>query len=173
MSLPLTALHLMADVTVENLGAENASGVVVRRALLEKCERTVGIVISSVRMVYYVPFQRLLVAVEKSGEDSIESVLALICDPSHNARWIAKLSALERDRFGLHDMSQFVQLRLALMDLGGHGPTSCSQFKFKTLYEQIVGKVEEVVEHEEVLLPGMSATQATTVSKGRQKCCIT
>lgn len=101
-------------------------------------------------MVYEVLFQRLLEAVEQTGEDISEGVHAAICDLLYNIRRTAELPNWERDRLSVQDMSHSVELLSALLGLGVHGHMCFSALPVKTWYDLLRGEVEEVVKHGEV-----------------------
>lgn len=71
----------------------------------------------SVGMVYNVRFQKLLEAVEQSGNDISKGVDAVICLSLYKTFRIAELSYSEHDRLGIKDISQFVELLSDLMVL--------------------------------------------------------
>lgn len=65
----------------------------------------------------------------------------------------------------MQNMSDFVELHSAVIDLGVHGHTFCSAWKLKTWYNPLVWGVGEVVNLKEVPQFEESATQTTTVFK--------
>lgn len=69
-------------------------------------------------MLYEVQFGRLLYAVERSGEDASEHTHAMSLDISCIARRIAELLNSEHDWLRLQDISHFLDLQYALIDLG-------------------------------------------------------
>lgn len=106
-------------------------------------------------------------SVQQAGEQPVEAntegVHPVICDPTYNTRRIVEPSNSEHSRLSLHDMSHYLELFSALMDLGSHGSTFCSALLFKTRYMQFVREVEEVVRHEEVLDSKEPATWKTNI----------
>lgn len=95
--------------------------------------------------------------------------MLFISDPSRNTRRIAELSDSEHVQLILRDISHFFELFSALMDLGAQGHMFCYALKFKTLYELLVGKVEEAVKHEEVMEFEDRATQRATLFETEAK----
>lgn len=82
MSLPPTVGPLMADMKVEEVVAEKASKSNVDlssagRNTYEQLKTSM----KSVGMMYQVPFQRLLEAVDLSSENIRKGGHAVICDP--------------------------------------------------------------------------------------------
>lgn len=77
-------------------------------------------------------------------EDTKEDVCAVICDPPYSTPCITERSNSENDHSNLQNMSLFVELLPALMDLGPHGEMFWSTLQFKTWYELLVGEAEEV-----------------------------
>lgn len=63
---------------------------------------------------------------EKSGEIIVEGMQAKICDPRYNTGCIAGPSNSEKYDLSRQGMNQFVQLPLAVMDLGGPKHLFCS-----------------------------------------------
>lgn len=70
-----------------------------------------------------------------------------------------ELSNLEHCRLSLQDMSHFLELRSALINLDAHEHMFCSATQFKAWYELLVGEAEEIVTHKEVLESEELATQ--------------
>lgn len=108
----------------------------------------------SVCVVWKVPIQRLLEALEQSDEDTREEVHAVIHTPPYNTRKILELSNLEHDRLSLQNKSHFVGLLSKMVDLDAHGHMRCTAMKFNRGYELLAAEVEEVGKHEEVLESG-------------------
>lgn len=93
VSLPPTALLLMVSVKVEDVVAKNPNGIGVKLSSAGRdAYGELQIDMMYVCMLYFVPFQRLLEAVEQSGKDISEGVYAVICDPLYNSCWTAELS---------------------------------------------------------------------------------
>lgn len=109
------------------------------------------IALQTVSMVYNVPFQRLLEAVEQSSGNNRKGLPAVVCDATYNNSFIVKRSNCEYHRLSLQGMSTFVELNSSLIDLGAHGPLNCFELHFKTWYAVLVRDVEKVLKHERVL----------------------
>lgn len=80
--------------------------------------------VKSVFVLYNVPFQEHVKAVEYTGEYFIQGAHAVICRPLNSTHEIAKLSNFDHYRLNLLKMSQFVELFPVLMDLSAHGHIS-------------------------------------------------
>lgn len=75
VSLPSTALPLMANVNVDDVVAENASGSAVELSSHDwNAYEELRIAMKSVGMVYDLPFQMLVHSVEQASEDISEDV---------------------------------------------------------------------------------------------------
>lgn len=85
----------------------------------------------SVCVVYNVPFQDLLEAVEQACEDTSKGGHAVICRPPYNTRRSAELSDSEYDEINRQDMSHFSEFISALMNLGPHGHMFYFALRFK------------------------------------------
>lgn len=107
-----------------------------------------------------------------SGEDISEGVHSVICDPSYNTLQIVQLSDSERERLVLNDMSRFVEFLPTLVDLDAHVHMFCFALQSKTRYDLLIGDVEGVVKHKQVLESEEGATQTTTFLKPRRDRCI-
>lgn len=70
-------------------------------------------------------------------------------------------------------MSPFVKMCLALRDPDLHGNMFSCAFQFKKWYELLVGEVEKLLRHKDILESETSAHQTMTDFKARAKRCDT
>lgn len=95
VSLPSTALPLMADVKLEGLLGKTANGSVIElRSAGGNAYEQLQIYMKSVCMVNNSPVGRLLEAMDQSCKDVIKVMHCLICHPMYNNRWIVERSEL-------------------------------------------------------------------------------
>lgn len=131
----------MRYLKVEDVAAENTIGSDVEmssnaRTAYDQQQN----VMKSVCMVYDVPPEMLLEALEHSDEDTSEGVQAVIWDPMYNTRQTGKLSNLNYNQLNLKDMKNFVQFSSSLVELGVHGHMFCPALQFNTKLELLVGE---------------------------------
>lgn len=85
--------------------------------------------------------QRLQEAVKQSAEDVGGAEHAVLCHQPYKFCWIAELSKSENSRQNLHNMSPFVDLAPASLDLGAHKHMLCSALQSRMWYELLVEEV--------------------------------
>lgn len=99
VSLVSTAPPLMPDVKMEDVVADNTSGSGAELSFAGRnVYKEIHTVMKSERILYDIPVQRMPEPVEQSGEDIMEGVHAVTCDPKKYICWIVELSNSEHDR---------------------------------------------------------------------------
>lgn len=133
MSLHLTAPAVMVNVKGMDVVVEEVygSGPELRSAVKESY-KVLKQTMKPLCLVYDVPFEGLLDALEQSGGDIYEGMQAVICDSRHNTRHIAKLSNSVHYLLVLQDMSRFVEVLSVVMDVQAHGHLFCAILLLKT-----------------------------------------
>lgn len=95
-------------------------------------------------VVYEVPFQGLLEAIEQSVS-RFEEARTFICNPSYSLPRNATLSSSKPCFQSTQDINQIVRVLQAVMEVGGHGSHFCSAMEFKAWDNLFVGEGEQVV----------------------------
>lgn len=75
---------------------------------------------------------------EQSGEDMLEGMQAVICDPQYNTCRISERLNSEHFWLSVQDMRHFIELLSAVMYLGAHAHLFRSALHFRTWYELLV-----------------------------------
>lgn len=96
--------------------------------------------------VYRALFQGALEAVEQSGEDILDRVQDLICDPPYSTHQNAQLSIPSTNRQNVQDMSSIVEVLLSpARELGVQWHLSCSAQQLKMSYGLLVDEVQDIL----------------------------
>lgn len=122
----------MMDLKEEYFGLEEVDGSIIERSFAaNESYEVLKQTMKSVFLVYNVQVQALLEAVEHYGESMLERVETIVCSPPYNLGRTSAPSNAKHDFLSVQDMTQFVEVLTALIEVGKNGHLLWRRLQFK------------------------------------------